>query len=1274
MKGPLHALLVEDTEDDALLVIEALRRDGYELEFERVQTAATMRAALARKKWDIILCDYLMPGFDAPAALRIAQEVSPELPVIVVSGTVGEDIAVATIKQGAADYLMKDRLARLGQAVGHVLEQKKLRGERQRAEQDRRESEEKFAKAFRATPDAIAITDLETGVFLEANGSYERIFGAPGATFIGKSTLEMNFYRDPADRARMVEQIRVHGSVRNIELQCYNQQREPIVVLYSGESLELNGRKCLVSVIHDITARKQTEEALRESEERYATVFREAPVWIVISDVANSVCLEVNDAALRASGYRREEVIGHTGAETGWITAADRERLLREMQGKGRVTDFEMKFCAKDGRELYGLVSCEPIVIGGRSCTLSVTIDITARKQAEAALRQSTAQLQSILGVAPIGVARVANRVIFEANDAIAQLLGYTGKELYGQPTRILFETEEDYQAVGRHVAEMAAQNKASISFETRLRTKDGRNIDVVINAVWTDPANRAVGTVIAVMDISERKRTEQALRHSEDKFAMVFRTSPDAISVHEMTSGRYLDVNPGFARLFGYAREEAIGRTPMELGVWVDPAERNTFLAILNHDGVVREHQARFRLRNGEERMCEVSAEAVEIAGRPHNVSILRDVTERKRAEQALSDSEEKFAKAFRASPDAISISEVATGKFLDVNEGFERLSGYTRKELIGHTAQERGIWTSPEDRARMLQELGQHGRVQNMQSRVRSRNGAEGDFLMSVEKVEIGGRACLVIVSRDITGQVQAGKALRESEEKFAKAFLASPYSLTISELATGRYVDTNIGFERLSGYTREEVIGRTSLDLGIWVNPADRDELVRRLREDGTVRGLEFTLRAKDGRIITALLNCEPIEVAGRACILNALQDITEQRRAEVQKAALEAQLRQNQKLEALGTLAGGIAHDFNNILTAIIVNQELALMDLAEPAVVQGRLAEIGRASNRAKELVRQILTFSRQQQHELLKQALQPIILEALGLLRSSLPTTIAIEQDLSPEAPPVMADAGQIHQVVMNLCTNAAHAMRHRPGRLTLRLVACALDVSGCLALPGLQPGQYARLTVVDTGHGMDAAVLARIFEPFFTTKGPGEGTGLGLPVVHGIMQDHEGGIFVKSFPGEGTTFDLYFPAATENDIPQVMVDIDIVPGRGESVLVVDDEDAICAAVGATLRRIGYRVQTFTDPRLALEHFKASPEGVDLLLTDRTMPHLSGPELIAGVRERRPGFPVLLMSGLDSPPVKDAGVEGIYRLVAKPIDIAELSQAVRQALLTKLNR
>ncbi|HEX2862596.1 MAG TPA: PAS domain S-box protein, partial [Lacunisphaera sp.] len=517
-----------------------------------------------------------------------------------------------------------------------------------------------------------------------------------------------------------------------------------------------------------------------------------------------------------------------------------------------------------------------------------------------------------------------------------------------------------------------------------------------------TDATGECSHVLYSSHDITARLRAEQALRESEEKFAKAFRACPDAMSVHELESGRYVDVNEGFVQLFGYTREEVIGRIPLELGLWTAAADRDEFVTQLREKGRVRHHNVQARLRDGTIRTCELSAERIEIGGRPHNVTVLKDITENLEAEQALRFSEDKFARAFRASPDAISISEVITGRLLEINEGFERLSGYPRAELIGRTAAELGLWAVPGDRERLMAELERSGSVRNLQIRVRNRSGEESEFLFSGEAVQIGRQPCLVIVAHDISNRLRAEQALRESEEKFARAFRSSPQSLIISDLATGRYIDVNVGFERVTGYSRDEVIGRTSLEVGVWDNTADRDELVRRLKRDGMARDLEMTFRRKDGGRLITRCSFETVELSGRPCMLSTINDITEQRQAEQQKASLEAQLRQNQKLEALGTLAGGIAHDFNNILTAIIINQELALMDMHEPADLRRRLTEIGRASSRAKDLVREILTFSRQQRHEKHRQQLQLIVREALSLLRASLPATIEIDQDLSP--------------------------------------------------------------------------------------------------------------------------------------------------------------------------------------------------------------------------------------------------------------------------------
>ena len=476
-------------------------------------------------------------------------------------------------------------------------------------------------------------------------------------------------------------------------------------------------------------------------------------------------------------------------------------------------------------------------------------------------------------------------------------------------------------------------------------------------------------------------------------------------------------------------------------------------------------------------------------------------------------------------------------------------------------------------------------------------------------------------------------------------------------------------NNGFEQVSGYTRAETIGRTSVELGLWINASERDELVRRLLADGSVRKMEVTFQTKAGQRVIALCNGDLIEVAGSRCILSTFEDITERRKTEKEKVLLEAQLRQSQKLEALGTLSGGIAHDFNNILSALIVYRELAVMDIDRPTELRQHLAEIGAASNRAKDLVRQILTFSRQQQQERRPVQLHPVVREALQLLRASLPSTLEIIQVIDEQAPLVLADSSQVHQIMMNLGTNAAHAMRDRPGQLKVTLDRRVVDEPQARLQHGLHPGAYVRLTIADTGHGMDESTVARIFEPFFTTKGPGEGTGLGLSVVHGIMENHDGAITVNSRPGEGTVFELYFPEYAGSMSASPEQDERSPRGSGESVLLIDDEKPLGEAMRNTLQRLGYLVTAFTDPIDALNRFRLAPHAFDLLVTDHTMPHMTGLDVIQEVHRIRKDLPVVLVSGLSAQWTRDK-LRGfnIGELVAKPLDFASLAQAVRRTL------
>ncbi|MCB8748717.1 response regulator [Rhodoferax sp. U2-2l] len=401
----------------------------------------------------------------------------------------------------------------------------------------------------------------------------------------------------------------------------------------------------------------------------------------------------------------------------------------------------------------------------------------------------------------------------------------------------------------------------------------------------------------------------------------------------------------------------------------------------------------------------------------------------------------------------------------------------------------------------------------------------------------------------------------------------------------------------------------------------------------------------------------------------------RDLTAQKKMEAHRATLESQLRESQKMQAIGTMAGGIAHDFNNIISAILGNVELAREDAHLDSAVATSLREIDKAARRARDLVRQILTFSRNEPPNRIPVQLADVVMETTRLLKVTLPPQVDLVMDIQPDTPPVLADATQIEQVLLNLCTNAIYAIGKRKGtiRVTLDYTRRSRNTPG-ERRAGLR-AQHIKLTVSDTGVGMSEEVLQRVFEPFFTTKPVGQGTGLGLSVVHGIMRAHLGSVRVQSTPGQGSTFTLLFPF--NGDVPPPAPSLKppgVAPasapcGTGQKVMYVDDDEALVFLVQRLLTRRGYAVSTFTDPKQALQALRADPTQTDLLVTDFNMPGYSGVELIRDVAALRPDLPTALASGYVTPEIeRDAVAAGARALIHKPNDIEELCDTVQKLL------
>ncbi len=382
-----------------------------------------------------------------------------------------------------------------------------------------------------------------------------------------------------------------------------------------------------------------------------------------------------------------------------------------------------------------------------------------------------------------------------------------------------------------------------------------------------------------------------------------------------------------------------------------------------------------------------------------------------------------------------------------------------------------------------------------------------------------------------------------------------------------------------------------------------------------------------------------------------------------------AKYERQLQQVLKIQAIGTLAGGIAHDFNNILFPIVGYTELTMDEVPEGGVAHNNLGEILKAANRAKDLVQQILTFSRQSGQERKPVKVQQVIKEALKLLRASIPASIEIVRDIDEECAPVMGDASQIHQVIMNLCTNAYQAMQDKGGKLKVVMREVHVGYEQTVQKVGMQPGNHLQLLVTDEGCGMDASVLDRVFEPYYTTKEQGKGTGLGLSVIHGIVKNHRGDITAASSPGKGTVFTVYLPVVEDGDVQTEIEPVNGAEKGTERILLIDDEEQIVAMERQMLENLGYQVTARTDSVEALKEFSKKPQNYDLVITDMTMPYMTGDELAQKLLDIKPDIPVILCTGFNEDITEEKALSmGIQKFVMKPVIKNDLATTIRNVL------
>ncbi|KAF0171171.1 MAG: multi-sensor hybrid histidine kinase [Limisphaerales bacterium] len=928
--------------------------------------------------------------------------------------------------------------------------------------------------------------------------------------------------------------------------------------------------------------------------------------------------------------------------------------------------------------------------------------------EALALQRQADIEMRAVTDFSPVGVyLKDQQGNCLYVNRRWEELTGLSFAEARNHGWMRLIHPEDAPAATAAW--EAATRNGGTFQADLRIVRPDGRVVWVSVRAGRVDLADGALtGYAGTVIDITDRKAAEAALVASEQRLRACIESTPYVAVQWYDEQGRVTFWNPASELIFGWPAGEALGRTLDQL--IHTPEETRAFVELLRevkasgapHGPVEYE----FRRKNGTTGVCLSTVFPIPAEdGQPRFACMDVDISARRQADRLMVGQHsilelialgtpiktvlEQITRFIEVNspglcgsilllePDGVTLRHAAgsglPATYLRAMDGVRIdqcaspcCAAVARRETVivpdvladprwaGYRplAEAHGLracWSTPlfSAQGEVLGVLACHHRAPHQPSRD------------ALQLVELGISLVGIVVERD-----RAQAALRASEQRF-RLLVDNSHDIVVELSLAGavRYASANLA--SYLGLTDEALRVERLLER---VHPDDRVPVANALRQPHGAATFRF--RRGEGEWLWFDAWGRHFTAAGgetRAVIF--ARDVTERKAAEAAQARLEIQLRQSQRLEAIGTLAGGVAHDFNNILAGILGHVELLSLDLPPDSPLQESVRQVLGGAIRARDLVRRILTFSRSNEPRREPARLSATVKEALKLLRASLPSSIEFTADWPAEEPLILADPGQIHQIIMNVGFNAAHAIGSRPGSLKVVVAVVELDASFTDGHPPLLPGRHVRLTVADDGCGMDAGLQQRVFDPFFTTKPPGQGTGLGLSMVHGIVQMHQGAVTVTSQPGAGASFDFYFRAMEEKAPDDSRDEMRLPVGDGQRIMVVDDEEAVLWAAQNFLTRLNYAATGFPRATEALEAFAQAPQDFDAILTDLTMPQLSGLDLARKLRAIRPDVPVIVMSGyllgVEDDELRDAGVAHV---VLKPFSVQALAEAVAGVL------
>ena len=1077
------------------------------------------------------------------------------------------------------------------------------------------------------------------------------------------------------------------------------------IVLISGPGNQTLGQSLAMALLAGLIAvglagwlGRRILAPIRASEEHHRILFREAPVGIFRFD-PQGVIQDCNAAFATILGSPREVILGLPMLER---VEHPGVRVAIEEALRGHIGHQEGEYISVTARRrsiakliTYPITGDDGRPLGG----IGIVEDITERHRMESALRESEARLDPFFSQSldayyiatldePLrygGEAGSTEAVetaldrqrLTRSNLALAAQLGVAKADLDHWTLRDLFRHDPD--AASRDMAELLEQGH--LRREIHQVRPDGRELWVEWDCIcYFDADGRISGHFGIRRDITERRRTEEVLRHSEQRTRMLFDAVNDAIFVHDLETGAILDVNARVLEMYGYTRPELLRLDVADLSEGHPPfsqAEAMAWIRKAQREGP-QVFEWRAKHRSGRTFWAEVNMRRAFIGAEERLLVAVRDIEGRKTAEAALRESEERYLGLFLNSPDAIfwvGVREDGSFVLESINPAQEASLGRRAADVVGRDF---SAWL-PEELATQLTDNYRHclaeGRPITYEESADLGQGRRTFQTLLVPIRNSAGRFHRIAgISADITERRRSEEDRQDSERLFRLLFERSGDANLLID--GDHFVDCNQAtVEILGAADKAAVLGTHPSDLSPPFQPDGRasrekaDELIALAHRQGS-HHFEWIHRKADGSDFPVEVLLTAVPWKGKEYLHTTWRDRTETQRAERERRQLEAQIQQAQKLESLGVLAGGIAHDFNNLLTAVLGNLNLAQFSLSPESPAAPFLENAEKAVQKASDLTRQMLAYSGRGRFVVKLHDVNEVVQEMARLLQVSISKKAALKLDLEPGLPPIEADGAQFQQVVMNLVTNASDALGEREGTITLTTGTVELDaafVAAALPTQNLAPGRHVTLEVSDTGQGMSPEVMARIFDPFFTTKATGRG--LGLSAMLGILRGHRAGLEIHSEVGRGSSFKAFFPAAQGQADPGRIQDRAGEVELKGTVLLVDDEPAVLDTLGPALETLGFRVLLARDGVEAVARFQADPGAIDLVLMDLTMPRMDGREAFQALRRIRPDARVILSSGYtEQESVRSIMGQGLAGFLQKPYTLQALRAALQKAL------